>query len=257
MPKASLTPTISAIESAIPSLQFDIDPESAQWAYSLKVRPYDTYGGRVIQVLSRSIDGLKIKGHLPCRHGLDATEYESQFGNMERFERDIKAVMEWQAENKRPHYFRFDALDWSGRVWVKGVGPFTYRPDIAAVEYSVDFEVESGFEDIARSVGTHGLENVPDGVNWVRNIYNTPTYKDWDHFLSALTRILSDSGSYSSSTVELLQSLYDSISESVSAEDAVEDGESTVNAPDSSNGPGGSAQAIAQTEGNGLVSSGE
>ncbi len=124
MPKASLTPTVSAIESAIPSMHFDIDPESAQWAYSLKVNTVDTYGGRVIQVLSRSIDSLSVKGHLPCRKGLDVSEYESQFGNMERFERGVRAVAEQPVKSKGPRRFNFPALEWSEKAWLTDMETF-------------------------------------------------------------------------------------------------------------------------------------
>ena len=143
MPKASLTPTVSGTGSGAPGLLFDIDPESAQWSYSLKVNSVDTYGGRVIQVLSRTVDGVSIKGHLPCRHGLDATEYESQFGNMERFERDARAVAEWQAEHKRPHRFSFDALDWSGNVWLTDIGTFTQSHRILNTRHFCPYK--SGF----------------------------------------------------------------------------------------------------------------
>ena len=39
---------------------FDIDPSTAKWSYELNTNKIETYGGTVVQILSRNIGDLSI-----------------------------------------------------------------------------------------------------------------------------------------------------------------------------------------------------
>ena len=73
--------------------KLDIDPTSASWGYTLNVKPFDTYGGRVIQTLSCKIDKLTIGGYLPQPKG----GMENRYDNMVAFEKAVKSIMDYQS----------------------------------------------------------------------------------------------------------------------------------------------------------------
>lgn len=176
---------------------FDIDPDTATYKYSMKVHPEDTYGGRVIQILSCQIDNLVITGSLRPKKG------GSQFAAMEEFAANVKAIMEWQAQNKKPLPFSYPALDWTGNVYLRDYKDVHYDVGTTVATYTLSFDIDSGFEGVKIAASSYGLENIPDGVNWVRNEYNTPT-TDWDDVKKMLEGVLKDAG-----TSPKIQSLYD------------------------------------------------
>ena len=170
---------------------FNINPSEAQWGYTLNTSSQDTYGGRVIQVLSCKIDSLQIKGYLTQKGTA-----ENQWANMEQFEKDIKSIMDWHAKNKKPVKFSFPALGWNGDVYVTGYSNVQYDMKTAAVSYTLSMTVDSGFETIKEHASSEGLDLIPDGVGWTRNKFNTPKTDDWNTAKEALKKVLENAGTY-------------------------------------------------------------
>lgn len=204
---------------------FDIDPSTATWTYSLKTKVTPTYGGRVVQVLRCNIENLSIGGYLTQSHGqLGSTirtvegrtvqagtnvgGYEYRFAQMKRFERDVRSIMEAQAESKEPMTFTYPILGWSGKVFLTGYDAVKYDVATTAVSYRLSFEVDSGFDEIVTTASSQGLDNIEDGVNWTRNEYNTPT-TDWDTVKQALKSALEAAGT--SATTESIYTYIEKI----------------------------------------------
>ena len=206
--------------ASIGSYQFDIDPSSAQWTYTLRTRSYQTYGGRVVQILGCSIDDLSIGGYLLQPKGGDANRYN----NMQTFESNITAIMEAQAESKTSVTFTYPVLDWVGQVFLVGYDSVKYDVATAAISYKLSFQVDSGFGAIKTAVSSEGLDLIPDGVNWTRNVYNTPDVS-WDDVKTALTKVLESAGTSSTTA-----SLYDYLEQV----EAIEEAESTTSSDTSS-----------------------
>ena len=184
---------------------FDVSPTNMSWGYSMTTKKFDTYGGRVVQLLSCKIDDITLKGYVPCRG------QETQFANMEEMEEQIRDLMDWQAENKKPIAFSFPALGWSGDVYITKYGDVSYSYDLVAATYTITMSVDNGFDEILESItddALQTLQNVPDGVNWRYSVYNTPSESDWQVSLDALKAILEDSGNYGSVQ---LQDYYDEV----------------------------------------------
>ena len=185
----------------------DINPSEASWSYKLLTNSQDTYGGRVIQILSCRIDSFTIKGHLSCKGTGDR-----QWARMEEFEGKIKKIMAYHANNKKPVPFRFDVLDWSGDVYLTGYSNVEYNPKTSAISYTLAFTVDSGFDSISQEVSDSvkaSLGNVKSGINYVRNVYNTPTNEGWKQVKDALKKAIGDSGNFNTET----KSIYEYISE--------------------------------------------
>lgn len=212
---------------------FDIDPETAQWSLELVTHVDNTYGGRVVQLLSKRVTGMRISGHLPMSMG-DGSERDMQFKAMENFERSVRSVMDDEARCRRPHKFSFPALGWEADVYLTGYSGVRYAPDQSAVEYTLSFEVDTGFEDVKPADGTFFMENVPDGVNYVRTKYNTPSTTSWDTVLKAVKNLLTSSGGYDPdnppSVYEEIRKLSESSSDGQGGQDADQSESSTSTA---------------------------
>lgn len=170
---------------------FDINPSEATWTYKLNIASQDTYGGRVVQLLSCRIEKMQVGGYLTQRGTA-----ENQWARMEEFEKKIRDIMGWHAANKRPLKFYFPALDWVGDVYLTGYSNVKYDVKTSAVSYTLMMNVDSGFETIREHASTEGLDVIPDGVNWVRNEYNTPTSEDWTTVKEALKKVLERAGTF-------------------------------------------------------------
>lgn len=201
---------------------FDVDPTSASWGYTLGTSTYDTYGGRVMQVLSCKIDSLTISGTLRQPKGVNAPAetsgyladssspygaFENRFAVMEEFAEAMRQCIACQGETKVPSRFCYPMLDWEGDVWLMSYGDARYDVETAAVRYTLKFNVENGFESIKAAASDYGLDSIPDGVNWTRNVYNTPV-TTWSEVRQALEALLQDAG-----TSAHPQSLYDYLDE--------------------------------------------
>lgn len=192
-----------------------IDPTSASWGYSLNVKSFDTYGGRVIQTLSCKIESLTIGGYLPMpdfRRDANGNVIEEDAGksiidirydNMIAFEKAVKSIMDYQSATKSPVIFDYPALDWYAWVYLMGYKDVKYDVATSAVSFSLTFEVENGFESLVKTAESYGLDLINSGVEWVRNEFNTPS-KTWEDLRAAYEALLNDAG-----TLELMDSLFD------------------------------------------------
>jgi hypothetical protein len=201
--------------------ELDVDPTSAQWGYKLNTSSYDTYGGRVVQVLSCKIETLTISGilsqpygtNIPMQFSRYATTseafgaFDNRFAVMEEFADAMRQCMECQGETKTPSRFCYPMLDWDGGVYLTSYGNATYDVGSATATYTLKFDVDNGFDQIKEAASTYGLDEIPDGVNWTRNVYNTPV-TNWNDVRQALESLLNDAG-----TSAQRQSIYDYLSD--------------------------------------------
>lgn len=175
------------------SYTFNIDPSTVSWTYRLNTKSFDTYGGKVIQVLSCRVENLQIGGSLSQKGII------KQFDEMKEFESDVLSIMESQAKSKEPIEFNFPAVQWNGQVFLVGYSDVKYDTKTSAVHYTLSMMVDSGFDALKTIDSAEGLDAIPDGVNWVRNDYNDPGNKAWDNMKTALKALLDKSGTFDAS----------------------------------------------------------
>lgn len=183
------------MKASIGGYVFSINPSSMSWSYDMNTSSTDTHGGRVIQLLSCSLGEISLQGYLPVAKGQDI------YREMERFEQQMVALMDWQAETKKPLPFRFPVLDFYGDVYILRYGGVKYSVTTSAVTYTLQLGVDSGFDTVINEIrddmARRSLSNIPDGINWVRNVYNTPSETGWNDALEALQTVLENAGNLS------------------------------------------------------------
>jgi len=179
---------------------FHILPNTASWTYSMNIKSFETYGGRVTQLLACHIDRLSVDGYISQKgNSPSGSDPLGQWQGMREFEHNVKSIMSFHEQQKSSVQFDFPEVGWSGNVWLMGYSDVKYEPDIPAVSYKLSFDVDYGFEEIAAAAGDYGLKNIPDGVGWVRSVYNTPNMRDWETYKEALAAILDDVGTFTAS----------------------------------------------------------
>lgn len=204
---------------------FDIDPSTAKWSYVLNTNKTETYGGTVVQILSRNIGDLTITGYLSSKGLTNATRYD----RMKEFERQMQAIMDYQVSNNSSVRFYFPILGWDGKVFLKNVSNLSYNPRVTAISYQLTMFVDTGFESIKETVASEALNSIQDGIGWTRNIYNTPDSDNWDNMLQALKQVVENSGSYDAYGVSLYDQLQ-KIEQNEAADTTTDDGSVQVSA---------------------------
>lgn len=200
----------------IGSYTFDLDPSHASWGYRLRTKSTDTYGGRVIQILGSQVEQMSIRGYVRPLKGPVEGAFENRFLAMERFEQDVKAIMDAQAQSKMPSELVYPPLGWGVDerilVYVTGFSNVKYDDSVSAFSYDLKMDVDSGFDEVVESALTYGLEDIPDGVRWYRNQYNTPV-TNWEQVKNALRQAIQAnmSGDYDASVYDYLEDYMDDV----------------------------------------------
>lgn len=186
--------------------RFTVEPNTARWSYSMKINPIDTYGGRVVQLLSCKIDNLTIEGYIrPAKwNEINPGSMQFlQFQGMRIFESNVRSIMLYHETMRAPVRFLFQEVGWDGYVWLTGYSDVRYEPDIPAVKYVLKFDVDYGFDTVLSAIRSgdeiNALDNIPNGVNWVRSVYNTPLSSNDAAVKKAIEDIVDDSGKFDAS----------------------------------------------------------
>lgn len=150
--------------SAQTSLQLRVDPEAISFGYNLNVTNEDTYGGRVVQVLSTEVTDLT----LPCVSGAGGRRYLSQVATF------FKDMMIWQRDSQAPAVFSYPPRNYTLHVYASELSiddalenvnfPFTMKFKVS--------EDAGGFASGAIMAGE--INKLIDGVGYTHNQYNTP-----------------------------------------------------------------------------------
>lgn len=146
--------------------RFRTDPNTVRWNYKLNTAVEQTYGGRVVQLLSCTIEDLTVTADA----GLGGWDYVYQAA---LFMRD----MLFDQRNGGVH----GVFEYAPRGWKLGVYAvnFPFTDDVAAVrrEYTLTFKVQ---EDISGVITTESLAlelaALKDGIGYQHNEYNDPEF---------------------------------------------------------------------------------
>lgn len=176
---------------------FEINPSSASIGYKLKVTSDKTYGGKVVQILNSSIDTITISGQITQKNK-NTREWggtDCLIRNMEEFEDNITALMEYQVDTKDSVRLSFPALGWDANVFITSYGDVKYDTVCGVATYTIRMSVDTasaGLMEYARYAELD-FDAIPDGVGWTYSIYNSPTI-GWDEVKGAMEKVLENAG---------------------------------------------------------------
>lgn len=147
------------------TLRFRTNPNSITWEHNLKTNVEETYGGRVIQVLSTNIDNLRVTADA----GRGGWAY---LNSVALFFRGM--LFDQREGLSEPGVFRYPNRGWELKVFALNF-PFKDSVDDITREFTMSFKVQ---EDVSGVVTSSLIESemakLSKGIGWERNEYNTP-----------------------------------------------------------------------------------
>jgi len=145
-------------------IRFRTNPNQIRWSYRLKTSVTNTYGGRVIQLLSASIDDLVVTADA----GGGGWDY------MHQVALQFRDLLVYQKNTGQPGVFEYPNRGWKMSVYALN---FPFKDANVAVrrEFTMNFKVQ---EDISGVVTTQSLQQeiarLKEGIGWSHNEYNSP-----------------------------------------------------------------------------------
>lgn len=145
-------------------LQLRTNPNSIRWTYNLNTNVEETYGGRVVQILSCNIDDLVVSAEA----GRGGWPY---FYQVATFFRDMLFD---QRNGGEPGVFSYPNRKWSMKVYAVN---FPFKDDWQAIgrEFTMQFKVQEDISGVISSDTVRSeLAKLKVGVGYKHNEYNTP-----------------------------------------------------------------------------------
>jgi hypothetical protein len=141
-------------------LSFPFDPNSLNFTYTLNKQTFDTYGGRVTQILSVKIDTMTILGDAGSRVNLMA------------FFTGYKQFQEAQIQSSSPLILTLPNSNLSFYVWLRGLD-IGWDPSTTTNPYSLSLEVaDSSYK--SQSGATMGYSTLSNFITSteIQNLFN-------------------------------------------------------------------------------------
>lgn len=143
------------------SLTFRTNPNSMTWKYVLNTKTQNTYGGRVIQILSTKIDDLTVVAD--CGRG--GWPYMKHVG---LFFRDLLI----DQRNGTPATFEYTTRGWKLAVFAQAI-PFRDKVGDVNRQFQMSFKVQEDVSGILSQVTmSTALQRLQDGVGFQLGQYN-------------------------------------------------------------------------------------
>lgn len=141
---------------------FPVNPNEVQWGYVLNTNVEETYGGRVVQILSVKIEEMTIKGEIG-KGGWEGLNTLTQF---------MTTMLVEQKMSQKPGVFFLPSRNWRFSVYATSL-PIRDTAVNVSYEYEMKLQVQ---EDISQLVST-GLKNaeisrLKEGIGYEKNDYN-------------------------------------------------------------------------------------
>lgn len=155
---------IASLSHGSKSLTFRTNPNSVMWSYKLNTAVENTYGGRVVQILSTSMEDLKII--IEC--GLGGWNYAMK---VVQFMRDM--FVDQRAGE--PGYFQYTTRGWHMKVYAVSI-PFQDRITETTREIELHFKIQ---EDVSGAITKQTISTellrLQEGIGFSHNQFNTGT----------------------------------------------------------------------------------
>lgn len=154
-----------ALISAHTDFRLRIDPEEIEWKYSLNTHVDNTYGGKVIQILSVSIDQMS----LPVLSGAGGRDYLRSVANF------FREGMLWQRDTGNTAIFTYAPRGYRLKVYFSNL-QITDNLQNVSYPFLMVFKVQ---EDLAgavkQSIIIQEINNLAAGIGYTSDQFNDPS----------------------------------------------------------------------------------
>lgn len=147
------------------TLRFRTNPNEIWWSYGLNTHVEETYGGRVVQILSTRIEDLVIK--VDCGRG--GWDYMKQVVDFLR-----KMMVEQREKGGTTATFNYTTRHWRMKVFALSV-PFQDSVTAVNRELTLQFKVQEDVSGVMSQMALdQTLQRLKDGIGMTRPEYVKP-----------------------------------------------------------------------------------
>ena len=126
----SKTPELASQNTQIGhTLIFPVNPNSVNWSYQLNKQSFDTYGGRVTQILSVNIQEMSIQGDAGSR------------ANLMNFFQGLKNLQQYQISSGLPLFFYLPTANLCFTLYIQQMD-IGFDPTTTTYPYNLAFQIE-------------------------------------------------------------------------------------------------------------------
>lgn len=150
--------------SAQRDFQFRIAPESIDWTYTLNTSVTNTYGGRVVQILSVNINTLSVQ----CVSGRGGIAYLRSVADF------FREMLLWQRDTQNTALFTYAPKDYRLKVYGSSMS-VSDRLENVTYPFAMTFEVQQDLVGVVKTgIIKAELAKLNDGIGYTKNQYNDP-----------------------------------------------------------------------------------
>ena len=153
---------IASLTHGTKNIVFRTSPNSVMWSYKLNTATENTYGGRVIQLLSTSMEDLKVV--IEC--GLGGWNYAMQVAEFMR-------NMLIDQRDGTPGRFQYTTRGWDLKVYAVSI-PFQDSVTETTRELELSFKIQEDMNAIlTRQTVSAELAKLKEGIGFERTQFNS------------------------------------------------------------------------------------
>lgn len=155
---------IASLTHGNKTLVFRTNPNSVMWSYKLNTQVENTYGGRVVQILSTAMQDLRVI--IEC--GLGGWDYAMKVAQFMR-----NMLVDQRDPQIGPGTFTYTTRGWEMKVYAVSI-PFQDRVTETTREIELNFKIQEDVSGIItqQTISTE-LAKLQEGIGFSHNQFNT------------------------------------------------------------------------------------
>lgn len=134
---------------------FAMNPDEVKWAYKNNTVSRDTIGGRVVQVLSSTVDVMTITGRAGSRRELQVMS------------NNLKKIMQYQVKTSEPVNFKVPSRNWNFLVYIQNISGLGWDVTTTSYPYEINLMIQDDLTGIAaKSINKSVFESLTLGMGY-------------------------------------------------------------------------------------------
>lgn len=115
---------------------FSFNPDEVKWSYKNNTVSRDTIGGRVVQILSASAEGMTVIGRAGSRERLQI------------FAKDLKNLMQYHIKTGEAVNFKVPSRNWDFKVYIQNVASLGWDVTTTSYPYQITLTIEDDLNNV-------------------------------------------------------------------------------------------------------------
>lgn len=157
---------------------FNFNPDEVKWAYKNNTVSRDTIGGRVVQVLSSSVEAMTVTGRAGSRERLQI------------FAKDLKDLMQYHIKTSEPVNFKVPSRNWDFRVYIQNISSLGWDATSTSYPYELTLTIQEDLNNIIDfKIKQDVFENLVQGMGY-NPLYHGGNLTEATRYIEAMSNAL-------------------------------------------------------------------